>query len=138
MWQRVWDKFVNRETVSYFITGVLTTLVDWVSYALMRRGRIDYRLATAGAWAAAVLFAYVTNKFLVFRSMSLHPKTVWKEFYSFVLCRVATGVATLVAMMVLVDGIGIRHDFICKVAVSVISLVLNYILSKLFIFRKSA
>jgi putative flippase GtrA len=68
--------------------------------------------------------------------MSLHPKTVWKEFVSFVLCRVATGLFTLVAMMVMVDGMGIKQDFICKVITSVISLVLNYLFSKLFIFKK--
>lgn len=136
MLNKIWGKFVNRETISYVITGVMTTLVDWISYALMRRAGIDYRLATAGSWAAAVLFAYVTNKFFVFRSMSLHPKTVWKEFVSFVLCRVATGLFTLVAMMVMVDGMGIKQDFICKVITSVISLVLNYLFSKLFIFKK--
>lgn len=136
MLNKIWGKFVNRETISYVITGVMTTLVDWGSYALMRRAGIDYRLATAGSWAAAVLFAYVTNKFFVFRSMSLHPKTVWKEFVSFVLCRVATGLFTLVAMMVMVDGMGIKQDFICKVITSVISLVLNYLFSKLFIFKK--
>jgi putative flippase GtrA len=138
MLNKIWKKFVNRETISYVITGVMTTLVDWISYALMRRAGIDYRLATGGAWAAAVLFAYVTNKFFVFRSMSLHPKTLWKEFVSFVLCRVATGLFTLAAMMVMVDGMGIRQDFICKVITSVISLVLNYLLSKLFIFKKRA
>lgn len=138
MIQRIWSKFVNRETISYFVTGVLTTLVDWLSYALMRRGGTDYRMATACSWAAAVLFAYVTNKFFVFRSMSLQPKVLWKEFSSFVVCRVATGLFTLLAMIVLVDGVGIRQDFICKVAVSAISLILNYVFSKWFIFKKSA
>jgi len=136
MFEKLWRKLVNRETVSYFITGVLTTLVDWVSYKLMRNAGVDYRMATIGAWAAAVLFAYITNKFFVFRSMTLKPKAVWKEFSSFVACRVATGLFTLVAMMVLVDGMGIRQDFICKIVVSGISLVLNYVFSKLFIFRK--
>ena len=136
MFEKLWRKLVNRETVSYFITGVLTTLVDWVSYKLMRNAGVDYRAATIGAWAAAVLFAYITNKFFVFRSMTLKPKAVWKEFSSFVACRVATGLFTLVAMMVLVDGMGIRQDFICKIVVSGISLVLNYVFSKLFIFRK--
>lgn len=136
MLEKLWRKFVNRETVSYFITGVMTTLVDWISYALMRKAGISYQLSTGGSWAAAVLFAYATNKFFVFRSMTLSPKAVWREFVSFVLCRVLTGVFTLVAMIVMVDGIGIRQDFLCKVAVSAISLVLNYILSKLFIFRE--
>ena len=116
----LWKKLVNRETVSYFVFGVLTTLVDWVSYWVMTRlGQIDYRVATAGSWAAAVLFAFVTNKLFVFQSRSLHPRKVWSEFVPFVACRAATGLFTLVAMVV-------------------ISLVLNYIFSKWVIFRKTS
>ena len=129
LWNKLWEKLVNYETVSYFIFGVLTTLVDWVSYGVFTRlWEMDYRMATAGSWAAAVLFA--------FRSMALRPKAVWAEFVPFVACRVATGLFTLVAMVVMVDGMGIRQDFICKVVVSGISLVLNYVLSKWFVFKK--
>lgn len=137
MIERLWKKFVNRETISYFIFGVLTTLVDWVSYWLMRQGNVDYRLATAGSWAAAVLFAFVTNKLFVFESRSLNPKKVWGEFASFVLCRAATGVFTMIVMVILVDVLKISHDFICKIGTSAISLVLNYLFSKLFIFKKA-
>lgn len=135
MFQQLWKKFVNRETISYFLFGALTTLVDWISYWVMRQYGIDYRIATAGSWAAAVLFAFVTNKLLVFSSWDLHPKKVWEEFVPFVICRAATGAFTIAAMIVMVDGMGIGQDFICKVVVSAISLVLNYVLSKLFIFK---
>ena len=81
---KLWKKLVNRETISYLIFGVLTTLVDWISYWYMRRVGTDYRLATAGSWAAAVLFAFVTNKLFVFGSFDLHPKKVWSEFVPFV------------------------------------------------------
>ena len=91
---KLWKKLVNRETISYLIFGVLTTLVDWISYWYMRRVGTDYRLATAGSWAAAVLFAFVTNKLFVFGSFDLHPKKVWSEFVPFVACRAATGVFT--------------------------------------------
>ena len=68
MAERLWKKFVNRETVSYLIFGVLTTLTDWISYWIMRRAGVDYRLATVGSWAMAVLFAFITNKLFVFNS----------------------------------------------------------------------
>lgn len=138
MLNRLWNRFVNRETVSYLIFGVLTTLTDWGSYWLMRRAGTDYRLATAGAWAAAVLFAFVTNKLFVFHSLDLHPGKVWAEFVPFVVCRVATGLFTMAAMIVLIDGMGIQQDFLCKVVVSAISLILNYLFSKWFIFRKTS
>jgi putative flippase GtrA len=138
MVQRIWNKFFNRENVSYLIFGVLTTLADWISYRMMRLAGMDYRLATAGAWAVAVLFAFVTNKLFVFGSLSLRPAQVWKEFVAFVACRVATGILTLIAMMVMVDGMGIQNDFFCKVVVSVLSLVMNYVLSKWFIFKQTS
>ena len=54
----------------------------------------------------------------------------------FVACRVATGLFTLAAMIAMVDGMGIQEDFACKVVVSGISLVLNYVFSKWLVFRK--
>lgn len=135
MLEKIWKQFVNRETISYVIFGVLTTLVDWVSYWLMRRAGVDYRLATAGSWAAAVLFAFVTNKLFVFESKSLNPKMVWAELVPFVVCRAATGLFTMVAMIVMVDMMKISQDFFCKVVTSAISLVLNYLFSKWFIFK---
>ncbi len=132
-------KLINYETISYLIFGVLTTLTDWISYGVMTRyGNVDYRVATAGAWAAAVLFAFVTNKLFVFQSRNFSLGKVWEELIPFVTCRVATGLFTLAAMMAMVDGIGIQQDLICKVVVSGISLVMNYVLSKWFVFRKAS
>ena len=105
---------------------------------MTRYGNVDYRVATAGAWAAAVLFAFVTNKLFVFQSRNFSLGKVWEEWIPFVTCRVATGLFTLAAMMAMVDGIGIQQDLICKVVVSGISLVMNYVLSKWFVFRKAS
>lgn len=132
---KLWNRFVNRETVSYLIFGVLTTLVDWLVYPLLRWMDYSVAFSTAGAWAAAVLFAYVTNKIFVFQSYSLRPAVLVKEFVSFVSCRLLSGVFTIAAMVFIVDVMG-WNEWIGKVAVSAISLVLNYIFSKLFIFKK--
>ena len=134
MIERLWKKFVNRETISYLIFGVLTTLVDWVSYAMLRQTGWNYRWATAGSWAAAVLFAYVTNKLFVFRSFDRSPSYLIKELTSFVGFRAVSGAFTFVAMIVMVDGLKIQNDMFCKIVVSGISLVLNYVFSKIFIF----
>ncbi len=137
MRDRFWRRFVNRESVTYIIFGVLTTAVDWVSYTVLRRLGTDYRVATALSWAAAVLFAFVTNKLVVFRSFEMRPGLVWKEFSGFVTARVATGLFTMVAMIVMVDGLH-WNEYLGKVVVSAISLVLNYLFSKWFIFRKGS
>lgn len=132
---KIWKKIANPESVSYVFFGVMTTLVDWGSYRLFRVAGIDYRTATALSWAAAVLFAFVTNKWIVFRSLDIRPALLWKEFVSFVTCRLATGVLTMVIMIFAVDFLH-WNEYIGKVLVSAVSLVLNYVLSKLFIFKK--
>lgn len=133
---KIWNKMVNRESVTYIIFGVLTTLVDWLTYAALWKIGTDYRISTAVSWGAAVLFAFVTNKLFVFQSYDVHLKNLWREFVSFVTCRAATGVFTLVAMIVMVDYLHL-NEFLGKLVVSAISLVLNYILSKLFIFKNN-
>lgn len=134
---KLWERFVNRETVSYFIFGVLTTAVDWLVYPLMRWMGHSVAWSSVASWAAAVLFAFVTNKLFVFQSYSFSLKGLGREFFSFVSCRALTGAFTVVAMVLIVDVLG-WNEWIGKIAVSATSLVLNYILSKLFIFKKTA
>ncbi len=133
----LWRRFVNRETISYLIFGVLTTAVDWLVYPLMRWFRYSVAVSSTASWMAAVLFAFVTNKLFVFQSRTWHPRELGREFVSFVSCRALTGAFTIAAMVVIVDVMG-WNEWIGKVAVSAISLVLNYIFSKLFIFKKTA
>ena len=136
MIKKIWDKVMNREVISYLIFGVLTTLVNWVVYAAMVKVHIDYRIATAAAWAVSVLFAFIVNKIFVFQSYNLRPAYVMKEITSFVACRAVSGVMEMVFMIVMVSWIHM-DEYISKIAVCVIVVIVNYVFSKLFIFRKS-
>ena len=134
LWEALWSKFVNRETVSYFIFGVLTTAVDWVGYFVLYYMGYSVVFSQTISFVAAVLFAFVTNKIYVFQSKTLHPAKLLNELTSFVACRLFTGVITIAGMEIKVNGLG-WPNLIGKIAVSAVSLVLNYVLSKLFIFR---
>ena len=136
MIKKIWDKVMNREVISYLIFGVLTTLVNGVVYAAMVKVHIDYRIATAVAWAVSVLFAFIVNKIFVFQSYNMRPAFVMKEITSFVACRAVSGVMEMVFMIVMVSWIHM-DEYISKIAVSVIVVIVNYVFSKLFIFRKS-
>ena len=136
MIKKIWDKVMNREVISYLIFGVLTTLVNWVVYAAMVKVHIDYRIAIAVAWAVSVLFAFIVNKIFVFQSYNMRPAFVMKEITSFVACRAVSGVMEMVFMIVMVSWIHM-DEYISKIAVSVIVVIVNYVFSKLFIFRKS-
>ena len=79
MLRKIWEKCVNYETVSYIICGFLTTAVDFAVYALLRQIEIGVGLSQALSWLAAVLFAYVVNKLIVFRNYNLRPSYLVKE-----------------------------------------------------------
>lgn len=130
------QKNAMREGIAYLIFGVLTTLVDYViSNALFYIAGMPSIPAQTIAWVAAVLFAFVTNKWWVFNSHTLVPSEVWKEFVSFVVCRIATFLFNLAALFVMVDLMKMEF-FICKLLISVVVVILNYVFSKILIFAK--
>ena len=134
MIKKLWDKVMNREVISYLIFGVLTTLVNWVVYGAMVYVSIDYRIATAVAWAVSVLFAYIVNKIFVFQSYSMKPAYLAKEMASFVACRVLSGAMEMIFMIVMVSWLGMG-EYISKIIVSVAGGIANYVFSKGFIFK---
>lgn len=124
-----------RETILYLFFGVLTTIVNIVTYLFFTRALgVDLLISNAIAWILAVLFAYVTNKFFVFESKNIKAKFLLKEFTSFVSCRIFSGVTEMGLMYVMINIMSI-NDFIVKLFTNVVVVVLNFIFSKLIIFK---
>ena len=124
-----------KEVISYLFFGVLTTVVNFVVYFACTEGlHINYLAATAVSWVAAVLFAYVTNRKWVFESKVSGFMPILREMAVFVGCRVFSGVMDMGIMFISVDMIGIS-DRIAKFVTQVAVVVLNYIFSKIIIFR---
>lgn len=119
------------EIIRYIIAGILTTIVSIVSYNLLRNINIDYKICTILSWILAVIFAYFINKLFVFKSQ----KNNIKEFINFILARLLSLFIEFIFMMIMVDLINI-NDRIAKLIVQFIVLVLNYIFSKFFVFKK--
>ena len=141
MIRKIWEKCFNYETVSYLVCGVLTTLVDFGVYALLREVQVKVGAAQALSWLSAVLFAYVVNKLIVFRNYNIKPSYLAKEFGAFFAARAFSGVLTWIMMVGLVrigGQRGFMYDLFCKAVVSAVNLVLNYIFSKLWIFKKTS
>ncbi len=136
MIDKLWKKCVNYETISYIICGVLTTLVDWAVYAVMCESGIDYKIAQAVSWIAAVAFAYVVNKVIVFRNFNFWPSYLWKEFSAFVACRGVSGILTWLMMVGMVDWMK-WNKYLAKLITSAVNLIMNYVFSKLWIFKDS-
>lgn len=124
------------DIVTYLVFGVLTTAVNYVVYLpLYNLLNLSATLSNCIAWVAAVAFAYLTNKPFVFKSHDWSAKTVVPELAKFVGCRVGSGVAETAIIFLTVDMLSLNGN-VMKLITSVLVVVLNYIGSKLLVFRK--
>ena len=133
-------KFCDKysDMIPYLIFGVLTTLVNIAAYWLLAHPLgLPTVPSTVIAWVLAVLFAYVTNRKWVFHSEATTRREIIKEGVSFYLCRLGTGVLDWLGMYVMVDVLH-WNDLIVKVALNIVVIVLNYVASRLIVFRKKA
>lgn len=158
---KIIDKLFTKEIITYIFFGVLTTVVNLITFYVFKRifisigwdgifnsiipegsalqkifvGGTDYLDANFIAWVVGVIFAFVTNKLWVFDSKSWAPSVAGKEFTGFMGARLFSFVIETVAMFILVTLLSV-NDFISKIIVGVIVIILNYIFSKLLIFKK--
>lgn len=124
-----------KQLVLYGIFGVLTTIINIVAYWLVRKFDISITISAAIAWLVAVFFAYWSNRRYVFESTNTSLIAIFFEAIYFFACRIATGIFD-VAFMYLFADILAFNEVITKVVANIIVIVLNYIASKLFIFRE--
>lgn len=127
-----------KELILYVFFGGLTTLVNWGLYWLLADfWNVPYLWSTAIAQIAAILFAYITNRIWVFESKVCGFRGIVLEMAKFFGCRGASFFLDLACMYVGVDLLHI-NDKAMKLISNVIVIIVNYGLSKLFIFRKAA
>lgn len=129
-----------QEIINYLIVGVLTTLISIITYFLFSlildiENNILFILANVLSWICAVVFAYITNKKFVFNAKTSNKKEEIKVFSMFVSSRITTLIIELVFMFITVK-VMLIDDKIAKVVAQFIVIVLNYVLSKLFVFKK--
>lgn len=122
--------------VSYLFFGVLTTAVNVaVYYIFYNILSVPNIVSTIIAWVAAVAFAFITNKLFVFDSKSWEPSVALRELWTFTACRLGTGVIEVGMMWLFVDVLTFNGT-VMKLLTNFIVIVLNYIFSKLVIFKK--
>jgi putative flippase GtrA len=129
-------KIVNRETVTYIIAGVLTTIVNFISYESLFRLGFKNLTANAIAWVIAVTFAYIVNKKQVFLSKSNSVNDEARKVSKFFGARLITLGVEQVGMYIFIDVLGF-YRLLVKAVIAVIVIILNYIFSKIFIFNKN-
>lgn len=126
-----------RELITYVIFGGLTTLVDFGVYWIFTRplpiGKIPAQIAGV---AAAIIFAFIVNKRYIFLDKKSGFKAVALQFVSFASMRVLSGAFQTFCLWLFSEKLGL-YDMAVKVAVAVVVVILNYIFSKLLIFKES-
>lgn len=126
-----------EEKINYLIFGVLTTFVNLIVYALCTKlFSINYMISNIIAWILSVLFAYITNKKYVFKSKCDSNKKVVYEIFQFFKYRVLSFIICDMLLLCLFVELLNMNDMIAKVIIQVVVIVLNYLFSKLFVFKK--
>ena len=125
-----------RELFLYLIFGGLTTIINILVYFVLARVfAINYQVSTIIAWILSVLFAYGTNKLFVFESKNESRKDDFREVISFFAFRILSLGMDMGSMYLMVQVLSI-DDLIAKIVTNIIVVIVNYLFSKLFIFKK--
>jgi putative flippase GtrA len=130
-----------REGLLYIFFGGLTTVVRWCTYALFVWLGIELNTSNILSWIIGVSFAFVVNKWYVFRSYSVKKTVLAEELVSFFSLRAVIGLVAIVAFWVLLD-VGMNQSlfgvegFIALIITSTMEIALNYLASKFIVFRK--
>ena len=124
------------DVIPYLFFGVLTTIVNYAVYLpCLNLLHLSAAVSNCIAWVVAVTFAFLTNKPFVFQSHDWSRATVVPEFTKFLATRISSGVMETVILFVAVDTLGANGN-LWKLVTQVLVIVVNYIGSKLLVFRQ--
>lgn len=137
MRKNFWNKY--HEIISYVIIGVLTTVINLVTYYLLTNillnssNSIEIQIANVISWIVSVTFAYFANRKFVFLKKE---KINFKELSSFYLGRLLTLLIDMFLMYLLVTVLKF-NDKIIKIIIQFVIFILNYVLSKFIVFKQT-
>lgn len=118
-----------KECLRYGVVGVITTIVNYVVYYICLKMNMNWLISNTMAWIAAVIFAYIANRNVVFHSTN----GVKKECMEFFGLRFVTLIVENISLGICIDGLGLSN-LISKIVVSIVTVVANYALCKSHIF----
>lgn len=133
---KLWDIFMTREMITYLISGVLTTVVNWALYwLLVEKLGMEELSGNAVDWVLTVAFAYAVNAFWVFRSKFTGWRAEWGKILKFYAARFLTFLVEEGGILLFVKQLGF-NGLIIKALLAVIVIILNYVFSKVFVFLR--
>lgn len=128
-------KIFNKRVILYLIFGVLTTVINFIVFYYTNSILIINELiANVIAWIIAVIFAFITNKYIVFESKNNETKLFFKEMLSFFSSRLFTLLLEEAILFIFITIAKFDANII-KLIAQVLVIIFNYILSKFFVFN---
>lgn len=134
---RIFEPFYrkNKEMLLYLFFGFLSFVMSISTYALFNKVfNINELLANIFSWIITVMFAFFTNRIWVFDSPTKSIAEFMKQMSSFYWGRIITLVIEEIILFVFITLLGMSSMLI-KVIAQVVVIVLNYVISKLFVFK---
>ena len=139
-------KLANKETVLYLIFGVLATVLNIVLfYLFINVWKISTGLGNVIDTIVCILFQYFTNRIWVFESKNTCKEAI-KEFIQFILARGVTAIIDQIFVVLGIDFFVAKYIIFSqqkifsigiKILSNIIVIVLNYIFSKIFVFKEN-
>ena len=128
----------NTELVTYLFAGVATTVVNYAVYCLVRFGMgVSLEVSNICAWVVAVAFGYAVNKAFVFHTHCDGALELLREAGGFFAMRLVSLGAEILLLKLFVQVLGLNEP-VMKLVTNIVVIILNYVFSKLFIFKKKA
>ncbi len=118
----------------YLFFGGCATFLNIASFLFLRKIQLSLILSNIIAWIVAFLFAFVSNKYFVFKSKKRGTKMFMKESISFLLARLFSFFVDMGMIYCMVEVLTI-NEFFSKIIINIIVIILNYVFSKKFVFR---
>lgn len=137
IWDWAWGIYRKyQEGIDYLFWGGVAFVLSMVLfYIFANMMMMDEQIANVITWIICVIFTYITNRTFVFKSKTSGVKAVTKEFVDFTSARLATLVLENVVLFICIDLL-LWHNMVAKLIGQFLVIVSNYVLSKLWIFKK--
>lgn len=137
IWEWAWSIYRKyEEGISYLFWGGVAFVLSMVLfYVFANVLMIEEQIANVITWIICVIFTYLTNRTFVFKSKTTGIKAIVKEFSEFTTARLATLILENVVLFICIDLL-IWHNMVAKLIGQFLVIVSNYVLSKVWIFKK--
>lgn len=128
-------QITEKEIIRYGFWGVCTVVFSMISYSLFLRLQLDYKVANILSIVLTKTFAYLTNKFFVFKSKTKNMVECIKEIAMFIFTRGLSGIVEFLGLIILVNYLG-TDEVIGKFLLIILTTILNYVFGKTAVFKR--